>query len=31
MLKQIGTQAKEAAAEIAVLSTDKKNQITDYG
>jgi len=27
MLKQIGTQAKEAAAEIAVLSTDKKNQI----
>jgi len=24
MLKQIGTQAKEAAAEIAVLSTDKK-------
>ena len=27
MLKQIGTQAKDAAAEIAVLSTDKKNQI----
>ena len=27
MLKQIGTQAKEAAAEIAVLSTDNKNQI----
>jgi len=27
MLKQIGKQAKEAAAEIAVLSTDKKNQI----
>ena len=27
MLKQIGTQAKEAAAKIAVLSTDKKNQI----
>ena len=27
MLKQIGTQAKKAAAEIAVLSTDKKNQI----
>jgi len=27
MLKQIGTQAKEAAAEIAVLSTDKKNEI----
>ena len=27
MLKQIGTQAKEAATEIAVLSTDKKNQI----
>ena len=27
MLKQIGTQANEAAAEIAVLSTDKKNQI----
>ena len=27
MLKQIGTQSKEAAAEIAVLSTDKKNQI----
>jgi glutamate-5-semialdehyde dehydrogenase len=27
MLKQIGTQAKEAAAEIAVLSTDKKNLI----
>ncbi len=27
MLKQIGIQAKEAAAEIAVLSTDKKNQI----
>ena len=27
MLKQIGSQAKEAAAEIAVLSTDKKNQI----
>ena len=26
MLKQIGTQAKDAAAEIAVLSTDK-NQI----
>ena len=24
MLKQIGTQAKDAAAEIAVLSTDKK-------
>ena len=27
MLKQKGIQAKEAAAEIAVLSTDKKNQI----
>ncbi len=27
MLKQIGKQAKEASAEIAVLSTDKKNQI----
>ena len=27
MLKQIGSQAKEAAEEIAVLSTDKKNQI----
>ena len=27
MLKQIGSQAKDAAAEIAVLSTDKKNQI----
>ena len=27
MLKQIGIQAKEAAGEIAVLSTDKKNQI----
>ena len=27
MLKQIGIQAKEAAEEIAVLSTDKKNQI----
>ena len=27
MLKQIGSQAKEAAGEIAVLSTDKKNQI----
>jgi glutamate-5-semialdehyde dehydrogenase len=27
MLKQIGSQAKEAAVEIAVLSTDKKNQI----
>ena len=27
MLKQIGTQAKDAAAEIAVLSTDKKNLI----
>ena len=27
MLKQIGTQAKDAAAEIAVLSTDKKNKI----
>ena len=27
MLKQIGIQAKEAAVEIAVLSTDKKNQI----
>ena len=27
MLKQIGKQAKEAAAEIAVLSTGKKNQI----
>ena len=27
MLNQIGTQAKDAAAEIAVLSTDKKNQI----
>jgi len=27
MLKQIGTQAKDAASEIAVLSTDKKNQI----
>ena len=27
MLKQIGIQAKEAAAEIAVLSTDNKNQI----
>ena len=27
MLKQIGIQAKEAAGEIAVLSTDKKNKI----
>jgi len=27
MLKQIGTQAKEAAEEIAVLTTDKKNHI----
>ena len=27
MLKQIGIQAKEAAEEIAVLSTDKKNKI----
>ncbi len=27
MLNQIGTEAKVAAAEIAVLSTDKKNQI----
>ena len=27
MLKQIGTQAKEAATEIAVLTTDKKNHI----
>ncbi len=27
MLKQIGIQAKEAAGEIAVLSTEKKNQI----
>jgi len=27
MLKQIGSQAKEAAGEIAVLSSDKKNQI----
>ena len=32
MLKQIGTQAKDAAAEIAVLSTDKKkSNFTDYG
>ena len=27
MLKQTGIQAKEAAGEIAVLSTDKKNKI----
>ena len=27
MLKQIGSQAKEAGGEIAVLSSDKKNQI----
>ena len=27
MLKQIGLQAKEAAGKIAVLNTDKKNQI----
>ena len=27
MLNQIGIEAKVAAAEIAVLSTDKKNQI----
>ena len=32
MLKQIGKQAKEASAEIAVLSTDKKkSNITVYG
>jgi glutamate-5-semialdehyde dehydrogenase len=27
MLKQIGIEAKKAAAQVAVLSTDKKNQI----
>jgi len=27
MLTQIGIEAKKAAAQVAVLSTDKKNQI----